>query len=61
MSRYQFGFRKRYSTQQRLLMEIEKWRQSLEKEEHSLHKKFPADLVTFTEKNPEWKTSFFVQ
>ena len=42
-------------------MEIEKWRQSLEKEEHSLHKKFPADLVTFTEKNPQWKTSFFVQ
>ena len=34
MSRYQFGFRKGHSTQQCLLVIIEKWRQSLEKGGH---------------------------
>ena len=34
MSRYQFGFRKGHSTQQCLLVIIEKWRQSLDKGGH---------------------------
>ena len=34
MSRYQFGFRKGHSTQQCLLLIIEKWRQSFDKGEH---------------------------
>ena len=34
MSRYQFGFRTGHSTQQCLLVMIEKWRQSLDKGVH---------------------------